>query len=151
MRTVEVERITGSVGRYKDFDRSFLPRKMSMGERWNRVDSAYHEGVELPAVSLYKVGDEYFVVDGNHRVSVAKYHNVVAIDAEVVEIRGRLRTDAAPRTARTGGSSIHRAKLAPREGIAKGTLSARLLAFVSRRVLRHGSLATYPLTRCEQR
>ena len=97
MRTVEVERITGSVGRYKDFDRFFLPRKRSMGERWSRVDSAYHQGVELPAVSLYKVGDEYFVVDGNHRVSVAKYHNVVAIDAEVVEIRGRLRTDAAPR------------------------------------------------------
>ena len=59
MRTVEGERITGSLGRYKDFDRSFLPRKMSMGERWNRVDSAYHEGVELPAVSLFKVGDEY--------------------------------------------------------------------------------------------
>ena len=142
MRTVEVERIVGSVGRYKDFDRSFLPRKMSMGQRWSRVDSAYHQGVELPAVSLYKVGDEYFVVDGNHRVSVAKYHNVVAIDAEVVEIRGRLRTGAAPRTARMGNSSIHRAQPAPREGIAKGTLSTRLLAFVSRSVLRHGSLPT---------
>ena len=53
MRTVEVEKIAGSVGRYKDFDGSFLPRKSSMGERWSRVDSAYHKGVELPAVSLY--------------------------------------------------------------------------------------------------
>ena len=88
MRTVEVEKIAGSVGRYKDFDGSFLPRKSSMGERWSRVDSAYHKGVELPAVSLYKLGDEYFVRDGNHRVSVARYHKVVTIDAEVVELRG---------------------------------------------------------------
>ena len=88
MRTVEVEKIIGSVGRYKDFDRSFLPRKRSMGQRWSLVDSAYRMGVELPAVSLYKVGDGYFVVDGNHRVSVARYHKVVAIDAEVVELRG---------------------------------------------------------------
>jgi hypothetical protein len=142
MRTVEVEKIAGSVGRYKDFDGDFLPRKMSMGQRWGRVDSAYHEGVELPAVSLYKIGDEYFVVDGNHRVSVARYHKVVTIDAEVVEIRGRLRTDAASRTARVGSSSIYRAQPAPREGIAKGTRSTRFLAFVSRSVLRHGSLAT---------
>src|SRR5215210_4058474 len=53
MRTVEVEKITGSVGRYKDFDGSFLPRKSSMAQRWNRVDRAHHQGVELPAVSLY--------------------------------------------------------------------------------------------------
>ena len=86
MRTVEVEKITGSVGRYRDFDGSFLPRKESMGDRWGRIDRAYHRGVELPAVSLYKIGDAYFVRDGNHRVSVARYHGVVEIDAEVVEL-----------------------------------------------------------------
>jgi hypothetical protein len=91
MRTVEVEKITGSVGRCRDFDASFLPRKESMSERWSRIDHAYHRGDELPAVSLYKVGDAYFVRDGNHRVSVAKYHGVAAIDAEVVEIRGQRR------------------------------------------------------------
>src|SRR5829696_8853233 len=85
MRIVEVEKITGSVGRYRDFDRFFLPRKQSMSTRWRRVDRAYHQGVELPAVSLYKIGEAYFVRDGNHRVSVARYHGVAAIDAEVVE------------------------------------------------------------------
>jgi hypothetical protein len=95
MMTVEVEKFVGSVGRYKDFDRSFLPRKRSMDQRWSRVDSAYHQGVELPAVSLYKMGDKYYVVDGNHRVSVARYHKVVTIDAEVVEIRGHKRKAAA--------------------------------------------------------
>lgn len=96
MRTVEVEKITGSVGRYRDFDGSFLPRKLSMCQRWGRIDRAYHRGDELPAVSLYKIGEEYFVRDGNHRVSVARYHGVAAIDAEVVEIRGRMRTAGTP-------------------------------------------------------
>ena len=106
MRTVEVEKITGSVGRYKDFDGSFLPHKKSLSERWSRVDSAYHKGVELPAVSLYKIGDAYFVRDGNHRVSVARYHKVAAIDAEIVEIRGQMRTGAAQSTKREAGSSL---------------------------------------------
>jgi hypothetical protein len=105
MRVVEVEKITGSVGRYRDFDTEFLPRKGYMGERWSRVDSAYHEGVELPAVSLYKIGDRYFVRDGNHRVSVARYHKVATIDAEVVELRGQMRDDAAKSTTREAGSS----------------------------------------------
>jgi hypothetical protein len=97
MRTVEVEKIVGSVGRCRDFDESYLPVKVSMSQRWGRVDRAYHQGVELPAVSLYKIGDTYFVRDGNHRVSVARYHGAAAIDAEVVEISGRMRTiDAQP-------------------------------------------------------
>jgi hypothetical protein len=95
VRTVEVEKIVGSVGRHKDFDEFFLPVKVNMGGRWARVDRAYHQGVELPAVSLYKIGDSYFVRDGNHRVSVARYHGAAAIDAEVVEISGRARTDVA--------------------------------------------------------
>lgn len=142
IRPVEVEKITGSVGRYKDFDGDFLPRKKSMCQRWSRVDRAYHQGVELPAISLYKLGDAYFVRDGNHRVSVARYHRVAAIDAEVVEIRGRLRTDTARCTTRLEGTPLHRTQPAPREGAAKGIWSARLLAFVSRSVpLRRGRLA----------
>jgi hypothetical protein len=142
MRVVEVEMITGSVGRYKDFDGSFLPNKKSMSQRWSRVDRAYHQGVELPAVSLYKIGEAYFVWDGNHRVSVAKYHNAAAIDAEVVEIRGQMRTDATHRTARTGDTRTHLAQPAPREGAGKVTWSVRLFAFVSKSVLlRQGWLA----------
>ena len=104
IQTVEVEKITGSVGRCRDFDASFLPLRTSMVDRWGRVDRAYHRGVELPAVSLYKVGEAYFVRDGNHRVSVAKYHGVVAIDAEVVEIRGQTRTEPARSTTRAWGT-----------------------------------------------
>ncbi len=108
MRTVEVEKITGSVGRHRDFDSSFLPRKLSMSDRWRRIDQAYHRGVELPAVSLYKIGDAYFVRDGNHRVSVARYHGVATIDAEIVEFRGRTRTDAAQPASRVSSNPTHR-------------------------------------------
>ena len=93
MRTVEVEKIAGSVGRYRDFDGDFLPLKVSMSERWGRVHRAYYQGDELPAVSLYKIGDTSFVRDGNHRASEAKYHKAAAIVAEVVEIRGQMRRE----------------------------------------------------------
>jgi len=132
MRIVEVEKITGSVGRYRDFDRFFLPSKHTMSTRWRRVDRAYHQGVELPAVSLYKIRDAYYVRDGNHRVSVARYHGVAAIDAEVVEIRGQMRTDPAPRAAHMKDAPAHPAQPAPRKGYWKGTWSARLFAFVRR-------------------
>jgi hypothetical protein len=106
MRTVEVEKIVGSVGRSRDFDESFLPVKVSMCERWGRVDRAYHQGVELPAVSLYKIGETYFVRDGNHRVSVAHYHGAAAIDAEVVEIRDHTRAPVARRATGVAEPSI---------------------------------------------
>jgi hypothetical protein len=111
MRTVDVDKISGSVGRCRDFDGSFLPLKMSMAERWIRIDRAYHRGDEVPAVSLYKIGDAYFVRDGNHRVSVARYHRVAAIDAEVVELRGR--TDPAHQTGRMASSRTHRPRRRP--------------------------------------
>ncbi len=85
-RVVPVERIVGSVGRYRDFDRAFLPAKASLGTKWKRIDRAFHRGQELPPVMLYKVGEVYFVEDGNHRVSVARYQGVEWIDAEVVEL-----------------------------------------------------------------
>jgi hypothetical protein len=113
MSTVEVEKIKGSVGRCRDFDDSFLPLKVSMCHRWGRIDRAYHRGDELPAVSLYKIGEAYFVRDGNHRVSVAKYHKVATIDAEVVELRGQLRTEAAQRTGHMAESPILRPQQPP--------------------------------------
>src|SRR5215217_7467095 len=110
MRTVEVEKITGSVGRYRDFDASFLPLRESIAHRWSRIDRAYHRGDELPAVSLYKIRDAYFVRDGNHRVSVARYHGVAAIDAEVVELKGQMRMDAAQRTTGIASTPTHRSQ-----------------------------------------
>ena len=85
LRVVDVDEIVGSVGRSKDFDRRFLPLQASTGERWKRVDVAFHRGKDLPPVDLYKLDGAYFVLDGNHRVSVARYHGVRAVEAEVTE------------------------------------------------------------------
>jgi hypothetical protein len=85
MRTVPVAQIGGSVGRCSEFDRDFMPTKASSEERWKRIDRAFHRGEELPPVSLYKVGGFYFVLDGHHRISVARYHAVEWIDAYVTE------------------------------------------------------------------
>jgi hypothetical protein len=85
MRTVPVAQIGGSVGRCSEFDRDFMPARASIEERWKRVDRAFHRGEELPPVSLYEVGGSYFVLDGHHRVSVARFHGVEWIDAHVTQ------------------------------------------------------------------
>jgi len=85
LRDVEVSKIVGSVGRNEAFDRGFMPTKASLAERWMRVDRAFHRGLDLPAVRLYKIGNSYFVEDGNHRVSVARYQGVQTIEADVTE------------------------------------------------------------------
>jgi hypothetical protein len=87
MRTVAVAQIGGSVGRCAEFDGDFMPTRASAQERWKRIDLAFHRGEVLPPVSLYKVGGLYFVLDGHHHVSVAAYHGVKWIDAEVTEYR----------------------------------------------------------------
>ena len=86
---VEVSKIVGSVGRWRGFDRRFMPAGAS-AERWKRVDRAFLRGEELPSISLYKVGERYFVEEGNHRVSVARYHGVEMIEAEITRFRPRL-------------------------------------------------------------
>lgn len=84
-QTVPISEIVGSMDRYQDFDRAFLPRKKFTKGRWKNIDRAFYEDVNLPPIQLYKVGDIYFVKDGNHRVSVARERGVEFIDAEVIE------------------------------------------------------------------
>lgn len=86
MQTVPIDRIVGSEGRYRDFNRSFLPRHEYLRQRWQRVDMAHLTDVILPPIKLYEIGGVYFVRDGNHRVSVAKAQGVISIDAEVVSL-----------------------------------------------------------------
>ena len=89
-RVVEVNEIIGSVGRWRDFDRSFLPARASVGHKWKRIDRAFQRGEDLPPVELYEVGEAYFVVDGHHRVSVARYHDVPTVEAAVAEFHPQL-------------------------------------------------------------
>lgn len=85
--TVEVSRIIGSAGKHDQFDDQFMPLKRASPERWKRIDRAFRTGEELPPVSLYRLDDDYFVQDGHHRVSVARFHGAEWMDAEVTEFR----------------------------------------------------------------
>lgn len=86
MMTVPIDRIVGSEGRYQDFNKAFLPRTDHLRGRWESVDRAHISDIILPPVKLYKIGDAFFVKDGNHRISVAKMQGVDFVDAEVVEL-----------------------------------------------------------------
>ncbi|HND47566.1 MAG TPA: hypothetical protein PKJ84_01195 [Anaerolineales bacterium] len=90
MKTVRVEQIAGSLNRYHEFDRAFLPKEDQLASRWQKVDRAFYEDIHLPPVVLYKVGQVYFVVDGHHRVSVAREQGQEYIEAEVRECATRV-------------------------------------------------------------
>ena len=90
LHTVSLSQIVGSLNRYHDFDRRFLPTQSHTEERWRKIDRAWYEEISLPPVLLYKVGEVYFVVDGNHRVSVARQRGQEFIDAEIREVVSRV-------------------------------------------------------------
>ena len=84
LQEVPLAQIVGSVGRYQDFTRTFLPRTDGLRERWAAVEDRVKEG-GLPPVELHKVGDAFFVRDGNHRVSIARAQDAADIEAFVWE------------------------------------------------------------------
>ena len=84
---VPLDQIVGSVGRYRDFTRTFLPRAGINQERWARLDKALNSMEGFPPVELFKIGNVYFVRDGNHRVSVARANGSTHIEAYVTEIQ----------------------------------------------------------------
>jgi hypothetical protein len=90
VQTVRVDQIAGSLNRYHEFDRIFLPASDKLADRWQSVNRAFYQDVSLPPVVLYKVGQVYFVVDGHHRVSVAREQGQLYIEAEVRECATRV-------------------------------------------------------------
>ncbi|MFC4426142.1 DUF4032 domain-containing protein [Deinococcus navajonensis] len=86
VQPIEVDAIIGSVDRYREFDRHYLPKERHLDERWIGVRAAQLEGRELPPIQVYRVGSKYFVKDGNHRVSVARRQGQKYIDADVIEL-----------------------------------------------------------------
>ena len=83
---VPVKHIIGSEGRYSDFDRRFLPLTEAVEQRWRSIEHAMERMIDLPPVDLWKISDVYFVRDGNHRVSVARWMGQWHIDAYVTEL-----------------------------------------------------------------
>ncbi|MBT7989263.1 MAG: universal stress protein, partial [Anaerolineae bacterium] len=90
LQEVSLDKIVGSVARYDDFTRSFLPKRDTDEERWVEVKAAVTDMVGMPPIEVYQVGDAYFVQDGNHRVSIARQLNTKTISAYVTEIKTRV-------------------------------------------------------------
>ncbi len=90
LKEIPIDAIIGSVGRYRDFTRSFLPRTDSNQQRWASIQ-AIAKGMEgFPPIEVYQIGEVYFVLDGNHRVSVARQLGAKYIEAYVTEIQTRV-------------------------------------------------------------
>jgi uncharacterized ParB-like nuclease family protein len=92
VQEIPIDRIVGSVApdvKTSDFDPEFLPLNRRMRERWTRIYQAMVEGDELPPIDVYKVDDNYYVIDGHHRVSVARNLDRPVINARVINVKTR--------------------------------------------------------------
>jgi nucleotide-binding universal stress UspA family protein len=86
LREIPVNAIVGSVGRYHDFTKDFLPRSDSDKARWAKVKELMLSQSGVPPIEVYQIGDAYFVKDGNHRVSVAREMELPYIEAYVTPV-----------------------------------------------------------------
>lgn len=86
IQTIALEKIVGSVGKYYDFDSKFRPKKHVTGKRFAEIKSAMRVGKSLPPVKLYQIRSDYYVSDGNYRVSAAKELGQFEIRAKVIEL-----------------------------------------------------------------
>jgi nucleotide-binding universal stress UspA family protein len=86
VQEIPIDAIVGSVGRYADFTRSFLPRQSGDESRWAHVMAAADDASELPPIEVYQIGQAYFVLDGNHRVSIARRQGIKFVSAYVRQV-----------------------------------------------------------------
>jgi uncharacterized protein (TIGR00730 family) len=91
VQTIPIEKIAGTVGRYQEFNRAFLPTQEFIRERWKGVYTAAHSAAGLPPIDVYQIGDVYFVRDGHHRVSVLKELGATTVEAVVTELETPIR------------------------------------------------------------
>lgn len=83
---IPTSRIVGTVGRYRDFDGQFRARNRGGEERFQKILTAMRDSVPLPPVSLYQIKDDFFILDGHHRVAAARELGRDEISARVVEL-----------------------------------------------------------------
>ncbi|MEA2481930.1 MAG: hypothetical protein QOJ07_3852 [Thermoleophilaceae bacterium] len=94
LQSIELDTIVGTVGRGRDFDRSFRPVSGRTRTRWERIANAQRRGQDMPPISVYRIGDLHFVRDGHHRVSVARALGLTQIDAYVTEVQTKIGADS---------------------------------------------------------
>ncbi|HEY7755283.1 MAG TPA: ParB/RepB/Spo0J family partition protein [Actinomycetota bacterium] len=88
VRPIRIADVVGTVSRVEDFDRDFLPKRSKIQERWRSVEGSFPEG-DFPPIVVYELDGRYFVVDGHHRVAIARQRGIEFIDAEITRLRSR--------------------------------------------------------------
>jgi uncharacterized ParB-like nuclease family protein len=92
VQEIPLDKVVGSAAsesKSGDFDPAFLPVTRRLRDRWTRIYTAMVEGDELPPIDVYKVDDAYYVIDGHHRVSVARSLGRAVINARVIDVQTR--------------------------------------------------------------
>ena len=87
-KPIPLSQVVGTESRERDFDRAFHPRRSDIRHRWQGVEQAYPDAA-FPPIVAYQLGDAYFVIDGHHRVAIARQNGMETIDAEVTELTAR--------------------------------------------------------------
>jgi len=83
---VPLKKIVGSVGRYNDFDSRFRPKRREYSTRLGGILNAMVAGKPMPPISLYQIKDDYFILDGHHRVTAARELGHTHIQAHILEL-----------------------------------------------------------------
>jgi hypothetical protein len=89
IQPIPVARIVGTVDRSRDFDRDFLPRRPEMEDRWRQVERAFPDGA-FPVITVFELDGSYFLVDGHHRVAIARQLGTEFIDADITELHTKI-------------------------------------------------------------
>ncbi len=85
---IPIDKIIGSLGRYLDFSETLLPKRSDGSSRYEHIKNLMEKGVNLAPIQVYQILDSYFIIDGHHRVSVAKNEfKAKYIDADVMEVK----------------------------------------------------------------
>ncbi|MDO5711366.1 MAG: chromosome partitioning protein ParB [Micrococcales bacterium] len=92
VHVIDLDKVVGSVDKVRDFDPAFRPTSGRSRTRWERIAEAVRRGQALPPIDVYQVGDQYFVRDGHHRVSVLRALGEKVVDADVTVIRTAIDT-----------------------------------------------------------
>jgi hypothetical protein len=81
LRSIPLDAVVGTVDATADFDADFRPTTRHLSSRWQSVARAHRAGRSLPPIAVIERPDGYYVLDGRHRVSVARALGQHYIDA----------------------------------------------------------------------
>jgi hypothetical protein len=84
---VPIGQIVGTIEPTKCFDRCFRPTSEVPRARFERIAADIRSGRGMDPVDLYRCGGEYYVLDGRHRIAVARALGEHWVLANITDVR----------------------------------------------------------------